>query len=78
MENSGALKVGKTYQILGYRQCCPVRIMRRLCDLGLIPEKKLKVEKKSLFGKAILIETQGYTLSMQRSMTNYLLLRESK
>jgi len=78
MKKNVRYKFNKNYVIDGYKKCCPLKILRRLCDLGLIKGEKLRLVRESLFGKVILIEIGGYTLSIQKKIFDFLNLEEKR
>lgn len=43
-------------------------LKRRLLELGFIPNRKVKVIKKSLIKETILVEIEGYLLSLRCSV----------
>lgn len=69
------LELNKRYKINGYLPCCPIKIKRRLCDLGFVEGEKLSLLNKSLLGKVFLVEICGYIISVQKNILNYLNLR---
>lgn len=68
----GDLKVNTIYTIYGFKQCCPQKILRRLCDLGFVKGENFKVVRKSLLNKVLLIEIGGYTLSAEKKILDFL------
>ena len=75
MENLEKAKCGVYYSIIGYSQQTPLKIKRRLLELGLTGGQKVRVVRKSLLGKAYLIEVRGYTLSMRKGLTSFVEVR---
>ena len=50
----------------------PLRIKRRLLELGFTSGTKVRVLRKSLIGQAYLVELRGFTLSMRKDILAYL------
>ncbi len=65
MQNLSEAKIGKTYSIVGFDDFLSVKVLRRLCDLGLTKGQKVTVTHRSLLKKAILFEIRGYMLSLK-------------
>lgn len=74
MQNLENAKRGIYYKIDAYSQLAPTKIKRRLLELGLTNGQKVRVVRKSLLGKAYLIEVRGYTLSLRRDLACFVLL----
>ena len=68
MQNLSQAKKGKTYKICGYETFLPLKILRRLNDLGLTKGQQVRLLNCSLLKKALLIEVRGYLLSLQSSV----------
>ena len=64
MLNLTQAKKNKSYVVAGF-QNVPLKILRRLCDLGLTKGQSVCVVSKSLLKKALLIEVRGYLLSLK-------------
>ena len=71
MQNLSNAKTNVIYVIDGFSDGLPVKIYRRLCDLGLSKGEKVRVESRSLLKKAILIEIRGYMLSLKSSIAAF-------
>lgn len=65
MLNLSNIKKNKTYKITGYSDELPIKIVRRLCDLGLTKGESVALGGRSLLKKAMLIEVRGYLLSLK-------------
>ena len=72
MVNLSKCKIGKIYEIENISNLCPMKIKRRLYDLGFLNKTKIKVLKKSLFGGVLLLEMRGYILSLKKSIAVYI------
>ncbi len=68
-------KFGKTYQIEKIDEKSPIKIKRRLLDLGFTSGQKVRAVRKSLLGKAFLVEIRGYTLSLRSSVAENIFIR---
>lgn len=74
MENLGKVKVGVFYTIKGFSDKAPLKIKRRLLELGLTVGQSVRLVRKSLLGKAFLLQVRGYTLSLRRSLASFVML----
>ena len=74
MENLENAKRGVFYLIKGLSKIAPLKIKRRLMELGLFAGQKVRLIRKSLIGKAYLIEVRGYTLSIRKNLASFILL----
>ncbi len=75
MNNLNTCKIGKLYTIDAIGEQLPLKIRRRMYDLGFINGQKIKVVRKSLLKKAILIEIRGYTLSLRSTIAEFIYLK---
>ena len=71
MESLEKAKIGVYFKIVGFFESIPLKIKRRLLELGLTKGQKVRVVRKSLLAKAYLIEVRGYTLSIRKSLTSF-------
>ena len=55
---------GRSYRVVKINQL-PIKIRRRLCDLGFVPNTEVRLLRRSLLGKAYLLELRGYVLSVR-------------
>lgn len=67
-------KLGHAYKISEVLNCCPIKIKRRLFDLGFLSGTSIRVVRKSLLNKVLLVEIRGYTLSLQKKIADYILI----
>lgn len=67
-----AMEIG---EIIGLSENAPLKIRRRLCDLGFTPGQKVKLVRKSVLGKALLIEIRGYTLSVRSTVAEVVVVK---
>ena len=75
MEKLDKVKIGAVYRIAGFASSVHLKIKRRLLELGLTLGQKVRVVRKSLIGKAYLIEVRGYTLSVRKTLASFVLVR---
>lgn len=68
-------RIGINYKIKIIKDL-PFKIKRRLYELGLLPEKIIKVTRKSLLSKAYLIEVGGYTLTLRKDIVDKIFVSE--
>jgi len=50
----------------------PIKIKRRLLELGFTRGVKARVVRKSLLGNAYMIELRGYTLTLRKDIVSFL------
>lgn len=60
-------KIGKVYVIHSVENL-PFKIKRRIYELGLLPNQKIKVVRVSLLKKAYLIEVGGSCLTLRKDI----------
>ena len=53
----------------------PFKTKRRLCELGFTNGQEIKMVRKSLLGKAYLLELRGYTLSLRSDIVKAVLVK---
>lgn len=71
-------KVGVYHSIQGYEKSAPKKMIRRLLELGLTKGQKVRIVRKSLFGKAYLIEVRGYVLSIRKALASFVLIDDKR
>ncbi len=70
-------KFGKLYEIEKIDENAPMKIRRRLYDLGFTSGQRVVSVRKSLLGKAFLVEIRAYTLSLRSSVAEAVILKDS-
>lgn len=75
ISNLKQCQFGKNYEIVGLVATAPLKIRRRLCDLGFNAGQKIRLVRKSLLGKAYLVELRGYTLSIRGSVAEAVIVK---
>lgn len=73
--NCSNLKVGDTGRVLGFEKSIGEKIKKRLLELGFIEGKTIKLLQWSLAGDVLLIELNGYLLSIRKNIAKYIMLR---
>ena len=68
MENLTSAKINKFYIIDNISLLSSLKVKRRLLELGFTKGQKIKLLRKSLLGKAFLIEIRGYTLTLKKQI----------
>lgn len=68
-------KVGVYFEIQKIESKLPLKMVRRLCDLGFTPGQKVRLLRKSLLGKVLLVELRGYTLSIRGELAKAVLVQ---
>lgn len=66
-------EINKEYKIKEFIEG-PFAIKRRLFELGFLTNRKIKVIRKSLIKKTILVEIEGYTLSLRCTVAQIILV----
>lgn len=74
MQTLTSLKLNKPATIGGFSGCISPRISRRLLELGFLKGERIKVFKKSLFGRAYLIELRFYTLTIRNDIAKFIMV----
>lgn len=74
MEKLTSIKKGKYSQIEKISDDAPLRIKRRLLELGFTKGEKARVVRKSLLSHAYLVEIRGYTLSVRKDIAGYVIV----
>ena len=74
MESLEKAKRGIYYNLVGISDIAPLKLRRRLLELGLTAGQKVRIVRKSLLGKAYLLEVRGYTLSMRKNLVAFLMV----
>lgn len=64
MKNLCEVEVLKEFKIVEI-ETEQISIKRRLLELGFLPDRCVKVSRKSLSKKTILVEIQGYLLALR-------------
>lgn len=72
MGNLTSAKINKTYIIENISEQTSLKIKRRLLELGFTKGQKIKLLRKSLLGKAYLIEIRGYTLTLKKQIATFI------
>lgn len=62
-------------ELVGLDKLAPLKIRRRLCDLGFTPGQRVRLVRRSVLGKALLIEIRGYTLSIRSTVAEAVLVK---
>lgn len=68
MNNLSKAQKGKFYRIKGIKLSAPIKIKRRILELGFTRGQNVKMVRKSLLGKAYLVELRGYTLTIRKDI----------
>ena len=74
METLNSIKANLYYRITDFASGENEKIVRRLCDLGLVPGEIVRVTNRSLLKKATLVEVKGYVLTLKSSIANSILV----
>lgn len=63
-----SLNVGDRCEIVGFSKSLDVSTKRRLLELGIVPGKIVVLEQISFLGDVLLIQINGYLLSLRKSI----------
>ncbi|MBP3344828.1 MAG: ferrous iron transport protein A [Clostridia bacterium] len=55
-------------------ESAPLKIKRRLLELGFTKGQKIRVVEKSLSKQTFLVELRGYCLSMRKNLASYIVV----
>lgn len=75
MNNLMLAKVGMFYIIEGIMDKAPLKIKRRILELGFTRGQRVRLLRKSLLGKAYLVELRGFTLTIRKDIAGLIILR---
>ncbi len=64
----------KYYQVVGFDKNLPLPIKRRLLDLGFTSGQEVRLLRKSLLGKAYLIEIRDFVLTLRNNIVSQILV----
>lgn len=62
------LDVGDRCEMVGFSKSLDTAIKRRLLELGIVPGKVVVLEQISFLGDVLLIQINGYMLSLRKSI----------
>lgn len=74
MDNLLNAKIGKFYTIKGVLKTAPIKIKRRILELGFTKGQSVKISRKSLLKKAFLVEIRGYILTIRKDIAGLILI----
>ena len=74
MEKLTNLKKGGYRKIVVVDKSAPLKVRRRLLELGFTSGQMIKVVRKSLLGETFLIELRGYQISMRKELAKFLIV----
>lgn len=78
MKDLIATKLGHFATICGFADSTPIKIKRRLLDLGFTKGQKIKVVRKSTLGKDYMVELRYFTLTLRGDILRYILVEEGE
>ncbi len=76
MSNLLTEKINEYHKIIGLSKKAPLKIKRRLLELGFTIGTSSRILRKSLLGRAYLVELRGFTLSMRKNILEYILVEK--
>ena len=74
MDKLSKIKMNKSYLLNGFTNSLPLKLKRRLLDLGFTRGEKIVFYNKSLLGKTYLVQIRGVMLSLRDQIVKGLIL----
>ena len=74
MDNLSNASCGKFYSVKGIEPSSPIKIKRRILELGFTSGQNVKLIRKSLLGKAYLVELRGFTITIRKDIAKMILV----
>ena len=74
MKKLTELKSGGYHKLLVIDKKAPLKVRRRLSELGFTSGQLLKVERRSLLGETFLVEIRGTCLSIRKNLAQFLIV----
>lgn len=74
MDNLLSAKKGRYFVVQGIDKSSPVKIKRRVLELGFTKGQKVRVVRKSLLGETYLVELRGYILTIRKDIAKLILI----
>jgi Fe2+ transport system protein FeoA len=74
MKRLTEIKNGGYHKLVVVDKAAPMKVRRRLAELGFISGQLLKIERKSLMGETYLIEIRGSFLSVRKDLAKFLIV----
>ena len=65
-------KVGKMYQVVGYKKFVDEKVKVRLLEFGFTRGERFVISHKSFFGENVIVEIRGFLLSLRSKFLNFL------
>lgn len=75
MKNLSECKFNRSYIVEGFDKNLSFKVKRRLCDLGLLPGLSVFLVRRSVLGRAYLIELRGYMLSIRANIAKAVIVK---
>ena len=72
------IKAGESCVIEKYKETTPIKIKRRMLELGFIKGVNIYVGNISFLNAVMLIELNGYTLSLRKTIANNIYVKNVK
>lgn len=74
MEKFNRCKVGQIKRIVVIDANAPLKIKRRLLELGFTSGANIKLARKSLLGDTFLVEIRGCCMSLRKNLAEFILV----
>ena len=71
-----SLKINSKATIIGYDKSIDIKTKRRMLELGFVNGKTIMLGSKSFLGDVLLIEINGYLLSLRADIAKHILIKQ--
>lgn len=78
MDNLLSVEMEKYYRVVGFDNKIKLPIKRRLLDLGFTVGQEVRLLRKSLLGKAYLIEIRDFVLTLRNDIVSQILVESRR
>jgi len=69
------LKVGESCAFKEYKQTVPLKLKRRLLELGFVEGVKIHLNQISFLNEVFLVELNGYVLSIRKNIAENMVVK---
>ena len=78
LENTLATaKINKTYEVIDIDENYNIKYGRRLAEIGFVSGEKIKIIRKSIFGKTFLVSVNGFVISLRKDIAMHIKIKEA-
>lgn len=68
--------LNQNLKITSFDQLMPYKIKRRILELGFVKESIVKISHVSMLGEVLLVEINGYLMSLRSDIAKYILVEK--